>query len=99
MLRATACAIPALRAFSAQKATEFRVGFLGFAIEWEHRFEPGLPLHAEVRRDALILHPSERHGDTTPGSTILVPLEGIDARAAELNGKHYPHARPRRRTT
>ncbi|MDW9239678.1 putative glyoxalase/bleomycin resistance protein/dioxygenase [Burkholderia thailandensis] len=41
-----------------------------------------------------ILHPSERHGDTTPGSTILVPLEGIDARAAELNGKRYPHARP-----
>lgn len=87
-------AIPVLRIFSEQKAKEFYVDFLGFTVGWEHRFEPDLPLYAEVRRGGLILHLSEHHGDATPGSTVFVPLEGIDALHAELNGKRYPYARP-----
>ncbi|AOJ82257.1 bleomycin resistance protein [Burkholderia savannae] len=87
-------AIPVLRIFSEQKAKEFYVDFLGFTLGWEHRFEPGLPLYAEVRRGDLILHLSEHHGDATPGSTVFVPLEGIDALHAELNAKRYPYARP-----
>jgi len=31
--------IPLLRIFDVAKAKEFYVGFLGFAIDWEHRFE------------------------------------------------------------
>ncbi|AOK28129.1 bleomycin resistance protein [Burkholderia singularis] len=87
-------AIPVLRIFSEPKAKEFYVDFLGFVLEWEHRFAPGLPLYAQVRRGDLILHLSEHHGDATPGSTVFAPLEGIDTLRDELHAKHYAYARP-----
>lgn len=87
-------AIPILRIFSVDKAKEFYVGFLGFSIDWEHRFEPALPLYAQVRRSGLTLHLSEHHGDATPGSTVFVPVDDIDSLHAELLGKTYGYARP-----
>ena len=33
--------IPILRIFDEVKAKEFYVDFLGFKIDWDHRFEPG----------------------------------------------------------
>lgn len=32
--------IPILRIFDEAKAREFYVGFLGFTVDWKHRFEP-----------------------------------------------------------
>lgn len=87
-------AIPVLRIFSEEKAKEFYLDFLGFTLAWEHRFESGLPLYAEVRRGDLVLHLSAHHGDATPGSTVFVPMDGIDALQAELVDKRYVYARP-----
>ena len=39
-------AIPILRIFSVDKAKEFYVDFLGFKIDWEHRFGDNFPLYA-----------------------------------------------------
>ena len=36
--------VPILRSFDENKATEFYVDFLGFTIDWKHRFEATLPL-------------------------------------------------------
>ncbi|WP_457818672.1 glyoxalase superfamily protein, partial [Staphylococcus aureus] len=52
-------AIPILRIFSVEKAREFYLDFLGFQVDWEHRFEPDLPLYMQVRRSGLTLHLSE----------------------------------------
>ena len=35
--------IPTLRIFDSAKAREFYVGFPGFKVDFEHRFEPDLP--------------------------------------------------------
>jgi glyoxalase superfamily protein len=35
---------PIRRIFDEPKAKEFDVAFLGFHVDWEHRFEPGLSL-------------------------------------------------------
>jgi len=35
----TSSAIPLLRIFSETKAKEFYIDFLGFSVDWEHRFE------------------------------------------------------------
>ncbi|MET0542634.1 MAG: glyoxalase superfamily protein, partial [Variovorax sp.] len=43
-------AVPILRIFDEAKAREFYVGFLGYKVDWEHRFEPGLPLYSQVSR-------------------------------------------------
>ena len=87
-------AIPIFRIFSEEKAKEFYLDFLGFKLDWEHRFEANFPLYAQVSRSGLTLHLSEHHGDATPGSTIFARMEGIDALHHELTAKNYPYAKP-----
>lgn len=87
-------AIPILRIFSVEKAREFYLDFLGFQVDWEHRFEPDLPLYMQVRRSGLTLHLSEHHGDATPGSAVFIPVEDIDALQRELIAKQSGYARP-----
>ena len=86
--------IPVLRIFDEAKAREFYVDFLGLTLDWEHRFEVGFPLYAQVSRGALTLHLSEHHGDATPGATVFVRLTGLDALHRELAAKRYRFARP-----
>jgi catechol 2,3-dioxygenase-like lactoylglutathione lyase family enzyme len=86
--------IPIMRIFDEAKAREFYLGFLGFDMDWDHRFAPGLPLYMQVSRSGLKLHLSEHHGDASPGSTVFVWMDGIDAYRAELLGKHYSYSRP-----
>lgn len=87
-------AIPLIRIFSEAKGKEFYVEFLGFSLDWEHRFEPGLPLYAQARRDQLVIHLTEHHGDATPGSTIFVPVSDIAELQRELLAKNYGYSRP-----
>jgi catechol 2,3-dioxygenase-like lactoylglutathione lyase family enzyme len=87
-------AIPILRIFSVEKAKEFYLDFLGFTLDWEHRFSEDLPLYAQVSRSGLTLHLSEHHGDSTPGSAVFIPMGDIDALHQELSVKQYRYARP-----
>jgi hypothetical protein len=87
-------AIPILRIFSVEKAKEFYVDFLGFAIDWEHRFGDNFPLYAQVSRSGLRLHLSEHHGDASPGSTVFIWMRGIADYHRELMGKNYRYNRP-----
>ncbi len=86
--------IPILRIFNVEKAMEFYVGFLGFTVDWEHRFGDNFPLYAQVSRAGLKLHLSEHHGDASPGSTVFVWMRGITAYHAELTAKNYTYYRP-----
>ncbi len=86
--------IPVLRIFSVEKAREFYVDYLGFAVDWEHRFEPSLPLYMQVSRDGLVLHLSEHHGDATPGSRVFVRIRGLDLFHAEIGARDYAYLRP-----
>jgi len=87
-------AVPVLRIFAEESARAFYIDFLGFAVDWEHRFQGGAPLYMQVRRGGVMLHLSEHHGDACPGSTVFVPIEGIDALHAELMAKNYRYSRP-----
>ena len=86
--------IPIFRIFSEEKAKEFYLGFLGFQLDWEHRFEPELPLYMQVSRAGLVLHLSEHHGDGSPGATVFVETTGLDAFHAEVTAKRYKYLRP-----
>lgn len=86
--------IPILRSFSEAKAREFYVDYLGFEIDWEHRFEPGLPLYMQVSRAGMVLHISEHHGDGTPGTAIFVETTGLREFHSELTDKTYSNLRP-----
>jgi catechol 2,3-dioxygenase-like lactoylglutathione lyase family enzyme len=82
-----------LRVQDELRAREFYVGYLGFDVEWEHRFEPGMPLYFRVRRGEAVLDLSEHHGDGTPGTVVWVPVTSAEALHAELSAR--PHARLR----
>ena len=85
---------PIVRIFDEAKAREFYVDFLGFRVDWEHRFEPGLPLYMQISRGDCVLHLSEHHGDGSPGGAMRIETSDLDALQRELAGKRYKYARP-----
>jgi catechol 2,3-dioxygenase-like lactoylglutathione lyase family enzyme len=87
-------AIPILRMFDETKAREFYLDFLGFSVEFEHRFEADLPLYLGIQRGSLQLHLSEHHGDASPGATTFVPMDNIEMFRDELQAKRYGYGRP-----
>jgi catechol 2,3-dioxygenase-like lactoylglutathione lyase family enzyme len=86
--------IPILRIFSLEKAKEFYVGFLGFSVDWEHRFDAAAPIYMQVSRAGCVLHLSEHHGDCCPGSTVFLRATGLDDYNGEITAKNYGHMRP-----
>jgi len=86
--------IPILLIFDVAKANEFYLDYLGFRMDWEHRFEPGLPLYMQISRGACVLHLSEHHGDATPGATVFLRVSGLEALHEELRQKNYRYQRP-----
>jgi catechol 2,3-dioxygenase-like lactoylglutathione lyase family enzyme len=86
--------IPTLRMFDIAKAKEFYIGFLGFKIDFEHRFEPDLPLFMQISLDEVVLYLSEHHGDCSPGAKIVIETTGVAEYQASLMAKKYGYARP-----
>lgn len=87
-------AIPVFRIFSVEKAREFYLDFLGFTLDWEHRFEPDLPVYMQVSRGPVVLHLSEHHGDACPGSTAFVRMRGVRDYHGEISARNYRYMRP-----
>jgi uncharacterized glyoxalase superfamily protein PhnB len=85
---------PILRIFDETKALEFYVDFLGFKIDWQHRFEPDFPLYLQISRGECVLHLSEHHGDSTPGSALRIETDELEAFQQHLLAKEYQFARP-----
>ena len=86
--------IPLLRIFDVQKAKDFYIGFLGFKVDWEHRFDEQSPLYMQASRDGMTLHLTEHHGDCCPGSTVFVWMTGIEEFHQEITSKKYGFMRP-----
>ncbi len=87
-------AVPQFRIFSVEKAREFYLDFLGFKVDWEHRFEPDFPVYMQVSRDGFLLHLSEHHGDGSPGARAYVYMTGVEDLHRELSDKKYKYNRP-----
>ncbi|GJM03001.1 MAG: glyoxalase [Rhodomicrobium sp.] len=85
---------PIFRSFDEAKASEFYIDYLGFQVDWEHRFEEDAPLYMQVSLGEVVLHLSEHHGDATPGSAIRIECADIEEYHAKLMGKGYRFANP-----
>jgi hypothetical protein len=48
--------IPILRFYDEAKTKEFYLSFLGFKLDWEHRFESNLPLYMQVSHGNCLVH-------------------------------------------
>jgi hypothetical protein len=91
--------VPILRIFDIAKADDFYLGFLGFSVDWDHRFDADAPLYRQISRGGLILHLSEHHGDGSPGARIRVTMRGVEAFHREISAKGYRYMRPGLETT
>lgn len=78
---------PILRIFDEAKAREFYVVFLGFKVDWEHRFEEGLPLYMQISKDGCIIHLSEHHGDCNPGAAMRIETNELGGVSKTTPGK------------
>ncbi len=85
--------VPVLRVFDHAIARSFYCDHLGFTWQWEHRFEPDLPVYAEVSLDGRALHLSEHHGDATPGAGVMITvpdLRDLPSRVARAGAPELP---------
>jgi hypothetical protein len=87
-------AVPMVRIFDVAKAHEFYLGFLGFKVDWEHRFGENFPLYTQVSRGGLRLHLTEHAGDASPGCNMVVYTKGVRALQEELIAKNYRYMKP-----
>lgn len=86
---------PVLRIFDYGRAVEHYVNWLGFSIDWEHRFEEGMPVYMQVSRGDVVLHLSEHSGDGSPATNVFIDnFEGLKAYHQELLQKKYKYNRP-----
>ncbi len=85
---------PILRIFDEFKAREFYIDFLGFKVDWEHRFDTGAPLYMQVSKDNCVLHLSEHVGDCCPGTAMRIQTNELDSYHTELVAKQYKYYRP-----
>jgi catechol 2,3-dioxygenase-like lactoylglutathione lyase family enzyme len=76
------------------KTHEFYIDWLGFSVDWEHRFEPDLPLYMQVSRSGCLLHLSQHHGDGSPNARVRIDTVNIQALHEELAEKKYGFGRP-----
>ncbi len=86
--------VPVLRMFDIERTRAFYVDFLGFKIEFEHRFSENFPLYMGLTRGACQLHLSEHHGDATPGSHVRIAMTGLAAFADALRAREFRYAKP-----
>ena len=86
--------IPIFRIFDEAKAKEFYIGYLGFIVDFEHRFHEGAPLFMGVSRDSVVLFLSEHHGDGSPGHYARIDVAGLDDLHRELQSKNYKYMNP-----
>ena len=87
-------AIPILRVEDAAAAVAWYER-LGFAKQWEHRFEPGLPAFVEIARGRVRLFLSEHKGDARPDTLVYLRMRDVKAIASEfgVQVKDAPWAR------
>lgn len=79
--------IPALRMLDYTRSKVFYVDKLGFSVDWEHQFEPDLPVFMQVSRDDMSFYLTEHSGDCEPGGLIHLVVPDVDAWFNELQQK------------
>jgi catechol 2,3-dioxygenase-like lactoylglutathione lyase family enzyme len=87
--------VPALRISDEATARAFYVDRLGFRVEWEHRFQPNLPIFMQVARDGMMIFLTQHRDDCPPGALVHLYVDDVDAWYAELQARGVPiHSPP-----
>jgi len=85
---------PILRIFDEVKAKDFYIRFLGFSLDWEHRFGDNFPLYMQISKGGCVLHLSEHHGDCSPGAAVRIETDELLSYQQQLLASDYKFAKP-----
>jgi len=86
---------PQLRMTNWQRSRVFYADGLGFTIDWEHRFEPGFPVFAQLTLKGLSLFLSEHSGDCQVGGAAYFVIDDVDMFCRTIRGRGIePAGRP-----
>lgn len=86
--------MPALRITGYERSRAFYVDGLGFAIEREHRFAPGMPVFLTISRDGLSFYLTEHAGDCQAGGLVFLYVPDVDAWYEEWRNRGVPICQP-----
>ena len=75
--------VPFLRVADAEASAEWYAG-LGFAVDWRHRFAPGLPLFISMSNGDGRVFLSEHTGDARPNTLLYLYVADVDAVATQF---------------
>jgi len=78
--------VPALRVTSFAASKTFYEK-LGFAVEWEHQFEPHLPVFASIAFDGMEIYLTEHTGDCERGGLVHFHVPNVDAYYNEIKAR------------
>lgn len=87
-------AIPILRIFDEARARDFYLDYLGFDVEFEHRFDPTAPLYMGLKMGNCHLHLSEHNGDGTPGTRLHIEVSDLEAYQKILLDRNHKYSKP-----
>ena len=87
-------AIPVMQVFDFERARAFYIDYLGFDVEWAHRYDPEAPLYVQIARGAMRLHLTEELGQSASGASACVPVTQLSRLHNELKKKNTPFDTP-----
>lgn len=79
---------PVPRILDEAKAPQFYVNYLGFAVQFKHRFGQN-SRYMRLSRGGAEVHPAEHHGDPTPGSRFRIETSNLPGFSRELDDREY----------
>ena len=83
-----------MRIFDITKAHEFYLGYLGFAVDWEHRYGDNFRSVRRSRAATWSCICPNMPATPTPGGNMVVYMKGIRDFHKELAAKDYRHMKP-----
>jgi hypothetical protein len=63
------------------------VDVLGFTVDWEHRFEPHLPVFMSIVRDGMQIYLTQHSGDCQVGGLVHFVIPDVDIWHREFRGR------------
>jgi uncharacterized glyoxalase superfamily protein PhnB len=83
-----------ISAYSDDQLGAFYVDGLGFHVDWEHQFEPGFPVFAQLTRDGLSWFLTEHTGDCQVGGAAYFVVDDVDALHRDITARGIKPAEP-----
>ena len=70
--------VPVLRMLDEAKAKAFYVDYLGYQVDWEHRFSPDSPLYMQIHLGPSVIHLNGHATEETPTAEVRIPVKDIE---------------------